>query len=311
MLIALASCGGAPPVVQQPPIEQAPPPPLEQPPVEQVEQPPPLEQPPVEQVEQPPPLEQPPVLSLSYEPRFFSPDNDGENDTLTITLGGGGEITSWAFDIAQPDLSERRGQLFRHFEGTGRPAAKIIWDGLSDQGELVQSATEYPYAYTVTGADGVVSKALQGYIPIDVLVLRQNDGRLKIPIPSIIFRPNEADFQDLPAETIASNGAVVGRIALILNKFPEYQIQVEGHANALSAPGTTARSDEEALENQAGSLSERRARAVLDLLIENGVDKSRLSALGKGIAEPVTEYTDRDNWWKNRRVEFFLNKKSP
>jgi outer membrane protein OmpA-like peptidoglycan-associated protein len=39
-----------------------------------------------------------------------------------------------------------------------------------------------------------------------------------------------------------------------------------------------------------------------------GVSRSRLSATGKGSTQPIIRFEDRDNWWKNRRVEFILIK---
>ena len=34
----------------------------------------------------------------------------------------------------------------------------------------------------------------------------------------------------------------------------------------------------------------------------------RLTASGAGSSHPIAEFEDRDNWWKNRRVEFYLVK---
>ena len=55
-------------------------------------------------------------------------------------------------------------------------------------------------------------------------------------------------------------------------------------------------------------LSEARADTVKQMLVEYGVDESRLSTVGMGGRQPVVPREDRDNWWKNRRVEFILNK---
>jgi hypothetical protein len=76
-----------------------------------------------------------------------------------------------------------------------------------------------------------------------------------------------------------------------------------GHANPI-ATTVAARQREQDAELQ--PLSELRARTVVDYLVGLGVSRNRLSAFGIGGARPVIPYADRDNWWKNRRVEFIL-----
>jgi len=51
-------------------------------------------------------------------------------------------------------------------------------------------------------------------------------------------------------------------------------------------------------------LSENRARAVVDYLVANGIDKTRLEARGYGFSQPIAPNTTRAGREKNRRVEF-------
>ncbi|HSH13246.1 MAG TPA: OmpA family protein, partial [Desulfurivibrionaceae bacterium] len=53
-------------------------------------------------------------------------------------------------------------------------------------------------------------------------------------------------------------------------------------------------------------LSTARAEAVRQKLVEFGVAPARLSVVGRGSSEPVVAFTDAENRWKNRRVEFIL-----
>jgi flagellar hook assembly protein FlgD len=239
-----------------------------------------------------------PVLSFASNPEFFSPDNDGVDDELSMLLGArdASPIASWSLEIREPQPPY---QLFYRIEGRGSPAERIIWDGRSYRGELVQSATDYPFTYR---AEDVLGNAgsMEGTIGVDVLVLRDGNN-LKIQVPSIVFRANEADFIGLPPEVVENNNRILRRIAEILNKFRDYRVQVEGHAN----PVTRAASEE---RTELQPLSERRARATVDFLTGFGVSRSRLSATGMGGTRPVVPYEDRDNWWKNRRVEFILIK---
>ena len=47
----------------------------------------------------------------------------------------------------------------------------------------------------------------------------------------------------------------------------------------------------------------------MNILIENGLDEAILSFAGKGGSDPIARWEDRDNWWKNRRVEFTVTRK--
>jgi outer membrane protein OmpA-like peptidoglycan-associated protein len=145
---------------------------------------------------------------------------------------------------------------------------------------------------------------MDGVIGIDVLVIRDGDN-LKIAVPSIQFRSNAADFNGLPAAVVATNNRVLGRVAQILNKFRDYKVTVEGHANPTTLPGA-AREREESTELV--PLSEKRAQVVVDILVRNGVARSRLSSTGVGGQRTVAAWDDENNRWKNRRVEFILIK---
>ncbi|HOJ98453.1 MAG TPA: FlgD immunoglobulin-like domain containing protein [Termitinemataceae bacterium] len=239
-----------------------------------------------------------PVLSLSTRPQYFSPDNDGVDDELFIQISArdASPIASWSLEIREPEGPK---QLFYRLEGRGAPTERIVWDGRSNRGELVQAATDYPVTLVVTDSLGNTSR-LESMISVDVLVIREGN-LLKIRVPSIIFRENAADFIGVAPEKVENNLRVIRRIAEILNRFRDYKVMVEGHANPVAR---TAREEQEVLQ----PLSEARAKAVMDRLIEYGVDRNRLSYVGRGGTQPVVRWEDRDNWWKNRRVEFILIK---
>ena len=242
-----------------------------------------------------------PVLTLAYTPEYFSPDNDGEGDELFINLTAddASPIADWSIEIRP---MESLSTLFRKIEGKANPSARITWDGRSDKGELVQSASFYQYTFTAVDTLGNTS-SITGRLITDVLVIREGD-RLKIQVPSIQFRPNFADFVGLEKEVVDNNTRIIRRIAEILNRFREYRVQVEGHANPTSAPGAARDREEPALK----SISEARAKAIVDQLVRYGVTRSRLTATGAGGSKPIASFEDRENWWKNRRVEFYLIK---
>lgn len=257
-----------------------------------------------------------PRAQVSLTPDLFSPDNDGSNDELTIGLGvqSASEIADWSFEVhelavvegAKPD-AKPADRIFKSWSGTGAPSKTILWDGRSDRGELVESATDYPFVFNVRDVLGNAAR-VEGEISVDVLVVRDGD-RLKIKVPSIVFRPNGADFNGLDQATVDNNTKVIKRIAQILNKFRDYSILIEGHANSEGKiGGYSAASITKEETSELIPLSTGRAELVKKLLGDNGVDLRRLSTKGMGSSEPVVDFKDSQNRWKNRRVEFILIK---
>jgi outer membrane protein OmpA-like peptidoglycan-associated protein len=95
-------------------------------------------------------------------------------------------------------------------------------------------------------------------------------------------------------------------LAEILNKYSQYEIRIEGHANMIhwEDPQRAKREQKEELI----PLSKDRADAIKDALVEFGVAESRMSTVGLGGSQPIIPFSDLENRWKNRRVEFILIK---
>ena len=253
-----------------------------------------------------------PKLSVGISPQYFSPDGDGEYDDLTIMVKAECDfpMSSWSFTVEDPATLKP----FWIAKGTDKLQEKIIWNGKSARGEVVQSATDYPYEFTVTDSNNL-SSTVKGFVKVDVLVVRDGE-RVKIQVPSITFRSDAADFKTteelmqnpdydgktrgLDKKTLENNVKVLGRISEILKKFRDYNVQIEGNANNLS--GTQAEEDEVKL------LSEQRAQYVRDWLVKDGVSAANLKAVGNGSKNPATNSTALEDRWKNRRVEFILKK---
>jgi outer membrane protein OmpA-like peptidoglycan-associated protein len=288
------------------------------------EPPPPPPPPPPEEEEIPEPEEEPdmspPEVSVVISPQPFSPDGDGVDDILNVKIQveSASPVQSWRIEIHEPEPPYL---LFSEWSGDGMPPESLTWDGLSHEGELVQSASDYQFILTVTNQYD--TGTYQGPISVDVLVKREGEV-LKVIVPSIVFAPNSAEFiKGITPAQAENNDKILRRIAEVLNKFNTYRVKVEGHANPTTAPGTKARANEEnGTKTVKGlkPLSEERAKAVVNYLVNLGVERSRLTPEGVGSARTIVGYfkedakgkptkaLNKDNWWKNRRVEFILEK---
>ncbi|KNX40139.1 putative lipoprotein YiaD precursor [Roseovarius tolerans] len=84
------------------------------------------------------------------------------------------------------------------------------------------------------------------------------------------------------------------KVADSLQRYPDTTVQVVGHTD----------SDGDASYNQ--GLSERRANAVADVLMNGGVTFSRINAFGRGEDQPVASNLTAEGKAQNRRVEIVI-----
>jgi outer membrane protein OmpA-like peptidoglycan-associated protein len=86
----------------------------------------------------------------------------------------------------------------------------------------------------------------------------------------------------------------------VMHNFPRLSIQVEGHI--CCEPG-----NEDGVDMETGirNLSEARAKAVRDYLIQNGIDPKRITYRGFGHSAPIHPYPEssEEEMVENRRVE--------
>lgn len=255
----------------------------------------------VDTVEAEEPPATPPNIRVSASPLPFSPDDDGRNDELRIRMITRSltAIQRWSLRILDP-----MGNILREWGGDGEAPSIIRWNGRSDDGELVQSAETYRAVFLVEDAEGFVVTE-EAEIPIDILVMREGD-RYRIRIPAINFAPYAADLFEVEQELLAENLENLRRLAEILSRYPDRNITIEGHAvHIYWQPGP--RRDREQ-EDVLIPLSENRAQEVKEALIILGIERDRMDIVGYGGARPIVPHNDEDNRWKNRRVEFILER---
>lgn len=99
---------------------------------------------------------------------------------------------------------------------------------------------------------------------------------------------NAAQFEQNSAVLKDEAKFVLHDLAKLMEKNPEVKLRIVGHTSEEGDP----------VHNQ--KLSEERAKAAVDFLIEQGISKDRLEYEGKGSSEPL----EPGNHEKNRRTEF-------
>ncbi|KPB01102.1 membrane protein [Ahrensia marina] len=107
------------------------------------------------------------------------------------------------------------------------------------------------------------------------------------------FTVNVGDriFFDTDSSSIRSDAQqTLARQAQWLNRYPNYQITVEGHA------------DERGTREYNLALGARRAAATRDYLVSQGVPRNRIKTLSFGKERPVAVCDDISCWSQNRRA---------
>lgn len=108
-----------------------------------------------------------------------------------------------------------------------------------------------------------------------------------IVLRNVFFETGSAAL--LPASTTELN-----RLAALLNEAPDLRIQINGHT------------DDQGDDASNQVLSENRAKAVYDFLIQNGIAAARLKFKGFGESKPVDTNATAEGRAKNRRTEFMV-----
>lgn len=121
-----------------------------------------------------------------------------------------------------------------------------------------------------------------------VLATEDTDRGLVVKLSDILFDPGKFTLK-------SDTKVLLARIAGILSWAPGITVQVEGHTDNTG----------DAAKNQ--QLSEQRAAAVGNFLVDQGMPASNISSLGYGESRPIAANNTRDGRDQNRRVELVLS----
>ncbi|HCT30385.1 MAG TPA: hypothetical protein DIW31_06560 [Bacteroidales bacterium] len=152
------------------------------------------------------------------------------------------------------------------------------------------------YNYDLTPS---VKNFYNKYEPLDLTKVK---GKTKIPknfyvtpievgqsvdIEHIYFETSKADLK--PSSFKSLNALVA-----FLNEYPEVTVEISGHTDNVGSASINL------------TISEKRAKAVADYVVSQGVPRSRVVSKGYGLTKP--KYTNKTSQGraKNRRVEFMI-----
>ena len=185
----------------------------------------------------------------------------------------------------------------------GTPNVSITWlgDQLSIQTESNTTATELAQKIRplvknmqivmqqpidvnqVVGSS--VSDAEKALASLNPEHIRALDVATALNLQIINFEPYSSEIPEI-------NKSILDQAAALIRRAPQVNLVIEGHTDNTG----TAQENKE--------LSVKRAQAVMDYLIKQGVDPAKLQAVGIGAEKPITENSTPEGQFKNRRIEF-------
>ncbi len=250
----------------------------------------------------------PPATKLTVSPRLFTPDGDGENDTLYINLelDDPNGVGDWSIKIFKLEDGWQDREPLKTWKGSGTVKQLISWDGIGDDKEDgVESVQDYVLQLKANDGLGNILNKSDVIIPVGVLVEKTPDG-LRIRVSSVTFDVNKAN---LTAQTKTVLDKVIIILAKIMSDPAKYnlgknfRIEVSGHT------------DDTGDDDYNDKLSNKRALSVYQYLISKDLDPNILTYKGYGEQRPVKAITpemtktQKEKFRaKNRRVEFFIRK---
>jgi outer membrane protein OmpA-like peptidoglycan-associated protein len=113
---------------------------------------------------------------------------------------------------------------------------------------------------------------------------------------AVLSRTGAIYFRQASARLDAKSRPLLAEVEGVVGKCPALKVEVSGYTDSDGSPEANK------------ALSERRAQAVADALVADGVSRSRISSAGYGEDKPVAANDTPKNKALNRRIEFSASK---
>jgi len=221
--------------------------------------------------------------ALRRAERVWADDHDAEEVQHLATLA------SQRVEIARAAAEKKVAEA--QIQQATEERDQVLLDARTRQAQRAQQqagqATQEAHVATAQ-AQAAAAQVQQLQQELAALQAKQTDRGLVLTLGDVLFETGKAALRP---------GALRHLYPLVtfLQKYPERRVVIEGHTD-------TVGSDAYNLD-----LSERRADAVRDFLLQNGVNPAQLTARGYGKASPVASNDTAAGRQHNRRVELIIS----
>lgn len=234
----------------------------------------------------------PPEFKVVYSTGRFSPNGDGNNDTLRISITASDNNM---FDSYRFKVYNASGKKVKEFLGE-KAVDEIIWDGKDDYYKEVVNNGDYFFvaqARDIAGNIAVTPKmkiTVSPGIVVKRIKITEEERGLKINLTSkVLFDTGKVKLKTASHESL-------DEVVSVLRAYPKNKVSIEGHTDSVGKAAVNKR------------LSLERATAVMDYIVSKGIDHNRITVVGWGEEKPVASNRKRSGQAANRRVEIIILK---
>lgn len=122
---------------------------------------------------------------------------------------------------------------------------------------------------------------------LEYLELRETDRGVVVTLGDVLFASGETELQPEGMNNVED-------VVELLQTEPDKRIRIEGHTDSTGSASANMQ------------ISEQRAQAVRDALIDLGIDADRIQAVGMGEDFPIASNESAEGRSRNRRVDVIL-----
>ncbi len=187
-------------------------------------------------------------------------------------------------EIAQERLQLK--QTRNEIDKANEKRQRMLVDARSSEADMAKRELEK----VKQEAQQAKAEALQMAAQMDELKAEQSDRGIVLTLQDIVFGFDSAELQPGGERT-------VDRIAEYLNEYPKRKLTVEGFTDSVGN------------EDYNMKLSKKRADAIRNALVDQGVESTRIKTEGLGESYPVASNDSEAGRQQNRRVEVIVSNK--
>jgi outer membrane protein OmpA-like peptidoglycan-associated protein len=192
---------------------------------------------------------------------------------------------------------ERVSTLDRFFDGVRETydvyenyigADSLFCYAVGDENELNNTYPIYAYIKSINYSDAEV----KAFLPEHIYTLENLEAISEDELNHAVFRSGSVYFESNNFILTENADPTLRKIQSLMERYPNLRLEVGAHTDNMGTSGYNIH------------LSKRRSMAVIEYLIKQNIDPSRLTGVGYGSELPIADNTTDAGRKLNRRVEF-------